>query len=394
MALAEGFLKALFVARLRTAVVVLLAVAVLALGGGLGAYQQARMASSAPAEPRAEEMRNPVDQPAGAVDQGDRSGAVPLRLNGPPLGVAFAPDGARLASCGGLPDATLRLWEANTGREIWCRNLGCAARVVAFSVDGGLLAVGCDDRTVRVCDPETGKEIRRLDGHEEPISALVFTPDDKSLISASLDGTVRVWDRASGKEARRFTAAGCALRSLALSRDGTLLAAGAEEVPEALRCRVLLWELPSGKERPPVRYYPGGVAALAFAPNGRTLAAGGMAGFPFLCDLTGEKPFGEEIDPARNWHDFPSPIAALAFTADGRALTFGCNDGTVYICDLPSGRLRQRLVNRAIAAHYPEGKGIVSLAFTPDGHTLATGGSDRMIRLWEMSSGKQRSFER
>jgi RNA polymerase sigma factor (sigma-70 family) len=389
--LAEDVLKGLFVARLRSAGVVLLMSAALALGGTLAALQ-ARTAAPAPAVPTAPARPAPANPRLGLDRAGDplppaaadELVAWPRRLNGRPLGIAFSPDGTRLAGCTGPPDGALCLWQTATGRELWRRPLGCGARAIAFAPDGRSLAVAGDDRTVRLCDPDTGEERRRLRGHDEPATALVFAPDHKSVISAGLDGTVRLWDRGSGEETRRFSAPGCALRSLALSRDGTLLAAGCDGLSGRGSSCVLLWELPSGKAQPSLVCWPGGVEALAFAPDAPILAAGGTACVVQLWDVSGATPALKEIDPAKDWRRDRWPIWSLAFTAGGRALAVGRYDGAAYVCDRTSGKLIRRLFAFKPAAEHGEPSGILSLAVTPDGETLAAGGSDRAIRLWEV----------
>src|SRR5439155_1928517 len=150
--------------------------------------------------------------------------------------LAFAPDGRTLA---GANYEAVRLWDAATGAKL--RDLrghgNSEVERIAFAPDGQLLASGGRDRTVRLWDPATGAEVRRLQGDlivqealvlgtgqrvsvERIVLALTFSRDGKKLaVAASGDKTFRVWETATGKELPPIEGASSQVTALAFLPD-------------------------------------------------------------------------------------------------------------------------------------------------------------------------------
>jgi WD40 repeat protein len=128
---------------------------------------------------------------------------------GPVTSVCFSPDGKTLASAS--QDATIKLWDVPTGKELATRrgHKG-AVSSVCFSPDGRTLASAGEDRTVKLWDARTGPAFATLTGHDQPVSCVCFSPDGLKLVSADgtadrrqrqAGGTVKLWDVWTGQAA-------------------------------------------------------------------------------------------------------------------------------------------------------------------------------------------------
>ena len=160
--------------------------------------------------------------------------------------IAFSPDGKTLAS--GAGDNTIRFWDPYTGQHktTLIGHKGPVVRI-AFSPDGKTLAsttgnftysrVRNPDNAIWLWDLNTGKHKETYLGHTKEVNSITFSPDSKTLASASKDTTIRLWDIQSGKQLMAFTGDGKEDSSVAFSPDGQIL------VSSHRNGTILLWDI-------------------------------------------------------------------------------------------------------------------------------------------------------
>lgn len=252
---------------------------------------------------------------------------------------------------------------------------------IAFSRDGRTLATGGEQGKVRLWDVATRKVRTTLiekDWAGKPLRVLnvVFSADGKTLATRTYSHVVGVWDVAGRREIRRIEEHAY---SIALSPDGKRITLGSS-------VGAGLWDVNSRSEDPRAHFTQEvRVTDVAFSPDGKTLASVGDASDnrsspnnepAKLWDLTriDPEPYGQG-DPRRNLA-LEDVTYAVAFSPDGKTLATGGPGGDVRLWDVATGRLKATLANRRIEAR--------DLAFSPDGRSLAVT-ADGGVLLWNLA---------
>jgi uncharacterized caspase-like protein len=132
----------------------------------------------------------------------------------------------------------------------------------AFSPDGKTVVSGSKDKTLRLWDVASGREIKTISGHTDVVTSVAFSPDGKTVISGSHDNTLRLWDVASGREIKTFSGHTSYVTSVAFSPDGKTVVSG------GIDTRIKLWRIDDGQEIATLTSFADGSWAVT-EPNGR-----------------------------------------------------------------------------------------------------------------------------
>ena len=147
--------------------------------------------------------------------------------------VAFSPDGKLIATGGsrlhGHPD-TLRIWDADTGRQMRAIRAHGNQSVddLAFSPDGRRIVTAAEERSVVVWDVETGDELVRVRGLEYHVR-VAFSPDGRRIVTSDWSKRIRFWDTQTGVEVFSIDGMPSYVSSMSFSPDGSRFAAGVEK---------------------------------------------------------------------------------------------------------------------------------------------------------------------
>jgi WD40 repeat protein len=281
--------------------------------------------------------------------------------------VAWSPDGSKLATAS--IDKTAKVWEMATGRELLTfRGHSDYVFGIAWSPDGSKLATASQDGTANVWEANTGHELLTLRGHQAPVNSIVWSPDGAKLATASNDQTAKVWDARTGRELRTLLGHRGDVYSIAWSPDGSKLATAGDDRTAKV------WEVRTGRELLTLSGHTDHVRSVTWSPDGRNLATGSEDGLTKVWEAA----TGREI---RTLSGHLDDVLSVAWSPDGRLLATGSADNTAKVWEVTTGRGL-----RTLRGHQDD---VQAIAWSPDGTELATASVDKTAKVWEAREGRE-----
>jgi WD40 repeat protein len=229
------------------------------------------------------------------------------------------------------------------------------------------------------------QKVRNVPGKQEsPVSAevfatagagvpsIAFSHDGNQLASANRAGGLRLWDTSTRKPRDLYLPSEFGTKRLlavAWNRDDTLIALAGENTT------IAVWNMTKNQLHATLKGHKGRIPALAWHPDGKTLASASGDGLVKLWDADR----GLEL---QSWRAGDT-LLTLAWSGDGATIATAGDNATIQLWDAVKRQLHVELHGHAGILH--------DLAFSPDSKTLASASADGTLKLWDVSSGQLRT---
>jgi WD40 repeat protein len=240
---------------------------------------------------------------------------------------------------------------------------------VAFSKDGKILISGSGkkDKTIKLWNVADGKLLKTLKGHQAPINSLSVSPDGRTFASGSDDKTIKLWDFSSGEPLKTLKGHKSAVNTVTFSPGGNMISSCDKK-------NILLWDTSNGKI---LKNIKGDCTVIAVSPDGKTIASGTIDGIKLFDAASGASI--KTLDTDRD--SLVVMVSSIAFSPDSKIIALGGMSHRVVLWDLVDGKVLKKLMHKSK---------ITSITFSRDGKTIASSAThyNISIRLWDTETKK------
>lgn len=295
--------------------------------------------------------------------------------------VIFTPDGEQLVSAS--DDKVIRVWDIGTGNTV--RTLrgqignGNRGKVyaLALSPDGRYLAAGGrivesgeGNHPIRIYEFKSGEIVALLDGHNDAVLSLDFSPDGRMLVSGSTDDTAIIWDFDKRHLVHRLKLHTADINRAVFTRDGERIVTGSDDRTLAL------WRVKDGKLLARSTTHAGNIFGVAVSPLTGEVASASQGGEVRLSD-------DRALQPRKRFKRQEGDFLGLSFAASGKYLISGSGTEPYHclVWDAANGN--------PVRTYRGHDHLVLATAASPTGPVAATaGGVNNEIHVWDVNTGK------
>jgi WD40 repeat protein/serine/threonine protein kinase len=299
------------------------------------------------------------------------------------VSLALSPDGKRVVSSGW--DMTIKVWDMAKGSELvtikvgdkkaylqalyhgdldgWRQARLNLAWSIAFSPNGKQIASGHESGEIKIWDAATGKQLKTLQAHKNPIDSIAFSLDGKRMASRAYE--IKLWDTSNWTELMSLhDRASTGMDScVTFSPDGKRIASTGGEDDQ-----IKVWDTVTGQGIWSIWGHDYYAYSVSFSPDGKFLASGGDNEIKIW-----DAPTGSNVMTLRGQD---ASVCSVAFSPDGKYVASGSRDNTIRVWDITT---RETMMTLRGHEHVVQG-----VRFTPDGKRLVSHSWDGKIKIWDM----------
>ena len=322
--------------------------------------------------------------------------------------IALTPDSKYLVS--GSRDASLKLWDANLGKELYTfKEIKHEVNSMALSIDGkflltgessldknvklfdlttlklvktfskleyfveavaltpdGKFAIACAENTIKVWDIESGNEVYTLNGHSGQIKALAVTHNSRFLVSGGDDKMVKIWDLETGKNIRTFTGHTESILGIVVGlNDKFIITCSPNDESR-------MWDLEQGTQVQ--SFANNGATSLFIPPDGKSVVFGCIENIQ-IWDIASCKKIRDVMVHAQGW------IKTMTYNPLADGIISCGEENAIKQSDFKTGNL--------IWAASGKSKKISAVSVDKSGKNLLVGNESGLISIWDLTNGKQ-----
>lgn len=271
----------------------------------------------------------------------------------------------------GSEDTTIRLWNIDTGAEIGIlTGHQKSVETIAFHPhQSGLLLSGDRSSQIKLWQVDSAEELISIDSQQAKVNCIVISPDGKLIASGGSDRTIKIWYFGLSEERSIDYLTTLKAHQLAVNQIAFNPIEGEVKFASVSSDRrVILWGMESKTPLNILTAHTQAVKTLAFSPDGKLLATGGDDGLIIIWGLANRKLV--RTLSAHRW-----TISALSFLRDGNTLISASWDGNLKFWQLDSGQEID-----CLSTHLSE---ILAIDICNREQCIFTASRDRTAKIWQ-----------